>query len=233
MMDRPFIPLALAGWLVITGSATAATAASAAAAPTKLSFCREPFVHPQLVQDLLSWESDNGDQVVAINLLEANESNRYSGEIKTRGLTSNALHHPTVYSRFSEGGVEEEEGYYYVGLTRSGVHVLATWSFGGGTLISNRLLLVTVEQDRGIQDVEMPKEGKVHLKIDRPRLLLRKLGEIILGDRWDGELRVVGNDVVVGKDVGWFSDKHVHNIKDVTLQLEDAAVRPGILEPCP
>ncbi len=39
----------------------------------------------------------------------------------------------------------------------------------------------------------------------RPRLLLNKVGEIYLGDRWRGGLRVEGSTLFVGKDTGWFT----------------------------
>ena len=45
------------------------------------SFRTPPFVHPKIVGDLVGSLADAGDQVVAINLLDSQDSNRYYGEI--------------------------------------------------------------------------------------------------------------------------------------------------------
>ena len=44
------------------------------------------------------------------------------------------------------------------------------------------------------------------IKHTTPRLLLKKLGEISLGDRWDGRISVDGNYLIMGKDTGWFAN---------------------------
>ena len=45
------------------------------------SFKKAPFVHPKIVGDLVGSLSDAGDQVVAVNLLDSQDSNRYFGAI--------------------------------------------------------------------------------------------------------------------------------------------------------
>src|SRR5436309_7916640 len=79
-------------------------AAYSADAPM-LSFCQPPFVHPLVIKELMTWLSDDGDQVVAINLLEANDSNRYYGAIETEKPGKLAPRHPRVFTR-----VERTEG---------------------------------------------------------------------------------------------------------------------------
>jgi len=109
-----------------------------------------------------------------------------------------------------------------------------TWETGGGTMVAMNLLFVVIEEDRGI-DVMTTPERSSPLRLDRRRLLIRKLGEIALGDRWDGELRVDGNDIFIGHDRGWFADPNSepYNAKDIVLKLEDPLTRPGVLRPCP
>jgi len=100
-------------------------AADAAEAPT-LSFCQAPFVHPLVVKELMTWISDGGDQVVALNLLDTNDSNRYYGDIHSKPPGKLAPPHPQVFTDVErlegKGKTTETFSYRYVGLTRSGVH---------------------------------------------------------------------------------------------------------------
>ena len=159
------------------------------------SFVQEPFVHPQVVGDLSTWSSDVGDQVVAINLLDAQGSNRYSASI---GVTEIDERCPYVYWEPAEE--PGEFGYRYVSMTESRVHVLLTSSWGGGSGVFKMLMLLTITSDTGIE-----WNGQAVIQDDRERLLVNKLGEFGLGDRWDGELRVAGNTLTIGRDRGWFS----------------------------
>jgi hypothetical protein len=222
----------------LSGATAAANPPAADPAADTLSFCRPPYVHPRLLGDLLGWLSDEGDQVVAINLLDANDSNRYYGEIQTGGVGRVAPHHPLVYSRVEQNQsgqkYTEELGYEYVGLTSSGVHVLHIWSSGMGTMVEHDLLLVTLAYDFGLTAMPDLKSGA--LRFDRRRLLIRKLAEYALGDHWDGELRVDGNKIRVGRDQGLYSGDprtEPYNSKDLILELKDPETRPAILRPCP
>jgi hypothetical protein len=225
---------------------SAAPPAASSRLKSDLSFCQPPFVSPLIIKDLLAWLSDGGDQVVAINLTDSNGSNRYSGDIETSA--SKLPHkHPavsvTTKSGEGEGEHRETVGYEYIGLTSSGVHVLTTWEYGGGTMVARALLFVVVEEDHAIVQVPAAEGAGIgnrnaSLRLNHPRLVLRKLGELALGDRWEGELRVEGNKIYVGKDQGHFSgmagdEPPIYNAKNVVLQLEDGAVRPGFLKPCP
>lgn len=158
------------------------------------SFISRPFIHPTIIKDMMCWLSDLGDQVVAINLVEAQGSNRYFGDIKVRELEGS---HPYVEVRVGR----DDFGYRYVGQTSSGVHVLATSSSGGSATFRN-LLLLKVEEDKGCS---VDWDRKL-VSLDKRRLLLRKIGQISLGDRWGGELSVKGNELLIGKDEGWFAE---------------------------
>ena len=157
------------------------------------SFVQTPHIHPKIVQDLTSWMSDRGDQVVAINLKDSQESNRYFGEVLVREVKGA---HPYVYVQESDKAF----GYQYVGKTKAGLHILYTSEWDGGSGVFKRLLLLAFEYDEGIQvdwDESVIRSGE-------RRVLLRKLGQIALGDRWAGELRVDGNELFIGRDDGWF-----------------------------
>jgi hypothetical protein len=164
------------------------------------SFNQPPFISPRIIQDLSTWISDQGDQVVAVNVLEAQNCNRYSGEPEVRTGQNPCVvwKEVTVLDSITN---ESEFSYQYVGRTDSGIYVLLTGNWGGGSGVFMNLLLVKFEYDQGIScDWErgIVESGK-------KRLLIKKVGEIPLGDRWDGALSVEGNSVVVGKDKGIFA----------------------------
>ena len=164
------------------------------------SFVRDPFVHPRIIQDLAEDLATSlsrvGDQVVAINLLDAQGSNRYSGSIRAYESDERC---PYVY--WEPPGERGEFGYRYVGMTESRVHVLYTSSWGGGSGVFNGLMLLAITSVAGIDW----NEQDVVVQDERERLLVSKLGQLALGDRWDGDLRVVGNTLTIGPDRGWFS----------------------------
>lgn len=154
-------------------------------------FDKQPYIHPKIVQALATWLSDGGDQIVSINLLESQGSNRFCCKSDIKVST------PVV--SFSEDG--EQFGYSYIGITESGVHLLYTYSSGGGSGVFKHIMLVTMETDYG---VEFDEKHSV-IKATNQRLLLKKLGEVVLGDRWSGELEIVGNDLIIGEDRGWYA----------------------------
>ena len=87
-------------------------------------------------------------------------------------------------------------GYRYVGRTDDGADVLETSNCGGGSGVFVNLMLVRIERDKGMSC----NWTQGVIRADRERLVIKKLGEIGLGDRWSGELKVQGNKVFIGKD---------------------------------
>lgn len=161
----------------------------------KYSFWKKLYIHPKIIQDLSTWLSDGGDQVVAINLSDSQNSNRYFGEIKVQNIAGEM---PYIFVE----GKKESFGYQYIGKTNSGIYILYTSDWGGGSGIFKSLMLVTIEKDLGISF----DENKNSIQMNRQRIVIKKLGEIVLGDRYKGKLKVKGNTLLIGKDLGWFSD---------------------------
>ena len=168
-----------------------------------------------MVQDLNTWMSDMGDQVVSINVIDSQTSNRYyckpDPEIipQAKGCPYIFANTITVVGR---GTNTSYFGYQFIGITSSGITVLKTVENGGGSGSFESLLLLKFEQDQQLNSDL--KEGKAWLS--GKRLLMKKVGQLSLGDRWGGELRVQGNKVVVGKDTGQYS----YNTNDMVLDLE-------------
>ena len=48
------------------------------------SFSKAPYVHPHIIKDFVGWVSDRGVIIQSVDLLNAQNSNRYFGDIETR-----------------------------------------------------------------------------------------------------------------------------------------------------
>jgi len=177
----------------------ASSSAACNAGDSRVFLEKAPFVHPKIIEDLSAWVSDSGEQVVAINLDESENTNRYFGNIQVNGTVR-----PFV---FYENKDECEEsgcpmgapsfGYRAVGRTPGGIYVLFTEWSGGGSGRFRRILLVSFERDRGLTNYA---SGTRVLRLDRQRWVIKRLGEIVLGDRYEGEIVLRGNRLVIGKD---------------------------------
>jgi hypothetical protein len=196
ILPRFSIVFILFSLLIVAGCKTASTQ-NYATVPNpdfQYSFNKAPFISPRIVQDLSTWISDKGDQVVAINVLDSQNSNRYFGDAEVRRIESqNPYIFMTTTNVLNSETNNTEFGYQYVGETSSGVYVLLTSDWEGGSGNFKNLLLVTFEYDKSINtdwDKKIVRWGN--------RLLIKKLGEIALGDRWDGKLAVNGNSIVIG-----------------------------------
>ena len=104
---------------------------------SKYSFINAEFVNPRIIEDLVGWLSDSGNQVVAVNIADSNKSNRYFGEISTDGSKGD---YPLVKSTYESGFF----AYQYLGTSFSGVHLLQTWSNGGGSGVFCDVVMVTL-----------------------------------------------------------------------------------------
>ncbi len=172
------------------------------------SFKKAPFVHPKIVGDLVGGLADTGHLVVAINLLDAQDSNRYFGDVFVTPQTDPLVPPwPAVYSVDDEpsGGNwgRERYAYQFVGTTQSGLDVLHQTYSGGGSGVYNRLVFVRIEADHGVEYplLSDSQRGAVWPEF-RHREVIRLVGMIPLGDRWQGTVEVAGYDVVVrGRDV--------------------------------
>ncbi|WP_298939364.1 hypothetical protein [uncultured Psychromonas sp.] len=141
---------------------------------SKFSFISSELINPRILEDLVGWLSDGGDQIVSINITESNMSNRYHGSITSEEIDSG---YPIITSAHEEGAFS----YRYLGCSFSGVHLIQTWDHGGGSGVFCNVLLVTLSQDSAIE-YEKNKIGKVD------RFVVKLVSSIPLGDRYEGAL---------------------------------------------
>jgi len=158
-------------------------------------FDRAPFVSPRVVQDLVPWLSDQGEQVVAVDLVGSVGANRYSGSFE---VVPTAGGNPQVVftERADAGARAPFFRYQLVGNTASGIHVLRISYGTGGTGVFESLLLLSTERDRALS---YDKDRRV-LPLDRDRIVLRRLGDVALGDRYAGEVSLRGDDILITRD---------------------------------
>ena len=141
---------------------------------SKFSFVDSDLINPRILEDLVGWLSDSGDQVVSINITESNNSNRYFGDITSKKLE---FGFPVITSNYDESSFS----YRYLGCSFSGVHLIQTWADGGGSGVFCNVILATLSQDSSLEY----DKNKIE-KVDR--FVIKLIGSIPLGDRYEAEL---------------------------------------------
>ncbi len=140
----------------------------------RYSFINPEFINPQILTNLSGWLSDTGDQIVSINISESNDSNRYHGDVSAEETDG----YPIVTSSAEEGWVS----YKYIGRSLSGVHIVQTWSNGGGSGVFSKILLVTLSSDSTLES-----NGVSYSK--KSRYVIKLVGSLHLGDRYQGQVK--------------------------------------------
>jgi HNH endonuclease len=165
--------------------------ASDAADDIRYSLEREEFIHPLIVRELLGWLSDRTATVVAVDLTSANRSNHFFGKF------NHGVRNGRTWVKWS-GENGESFSYVYIATSPSGIRMVECHDCTGGTGIFGRVALFSLERDQSIeQDVERVSS--------RPRILLKTLGSIGLGDRYDGEITYSNGFLNIGPDHGWYN----------------------------
>lgn len=172
-----------------------------------LSFDKEPFINPKIIHDLTTWLADTGNQVVAIDLLDAQNSNRYFCELKIEHIRNK---NPIISYQDEDG---ETFAYQLIGKTETNIYVLRTCEYGQGSGVFEELLFVKLEKEKFIN--YSPNTASLNLTSER--LVIKKLGSIPLGDRYDGEIKIEGDKLFIEKDENNFSG--VFN-KDTVIKLD-------------
>ena len=158
---------------------------------SRYSFAREEFVHPLVVRELLGWPSDATSTVISVDIASSNRSNRFYGEFN-------------VYDSGGRLWVKwanyEKEFFVYsrIATSSSGVEMVECYDCGGGSSVFGSVGLFRLEYDRALG---VDRDGKVST---HERVILKTLGSIGLGDRYDGKITYDDGFLVIGPDNGWF-----------------------------
>ncbi len=152
-------------------------------ANAKFTYSGKP-IHPFIVKEFSNWLSDNRPPMITtVDVAAASDTNKYmDSEIEKR---DNWLFAKTEEM---DGDVRlyESFGYHWIGRLANGVHVLETGSSGGGSGFFMDLMFVKFSE--GEIFWENKKENQ---------LLMTIVGTYSLGDRYEGEIRIDGNKVLI------------------------------------
>ena len=160
------------------------------------SFVRDEFIHPLILRELLGWLSDADETVAAVNLTAANRSNRFFGDFAT-GRHDDG----TLFVQWQHG--RESFTYTHIATSSSGIEMIRCSDWGGGSGVFDNIGLFYLEQDRAVEYVGK-RAAQPKRVLTRERAIIKTLGSIPLGDRYDGEITYSDGVLSVGPDVGWF-----------------------------
>ena len=153
-------------------------------------------VHPKIIEDMITWVSDSGDQTVAINLEDSQGSNKYNFY---EGLSA------SIENKKLWVEIEHDEGFFsydFHGVSDNGIMVLGTAENGGGSGVFQQLMLFrikevavlelqhdTLEEDISWSpstdygyEILKSKNSRIS-KSDKKIIYLEKVYKFLLGDR--------------------------------------------------
>jgi hypothetical protein len=142
-------------------------------------------IDPQVIAQFSNWISDYRHPItVSVDIIQAYDTNQYSSnfEIGEDGFVRKTI--SSVNDDF-----EEYIGYKWLGRLKNGLHVLRSYESGGGTGVFNELRLVKIEKYHGLDENRQTFD----------RLLATIVYSSSLGDRFEGEITVYDDYVVLGK----------------------------------
>lgn len=135
-------------------------------------------IHPFVFRDLGGWISDSRPIITSVDVLAGVDSNFYfSGGVEKTSLGF---------------GAREQDGqsyysYSFLGRLENGLLVVQADSSGGGSGVFRSLYFLEVFVDTAFSDEGKPYE----------RLNLKATRTVILGDRWNGDITIDGNKVIM------------------------------------
>jgi hypothetical protein len=153
-------------------------------------------VHPKIIEDMITWSPDSGDQTVAINLEDSQGSNKYNFY---EGLSA-SIENKNLWVK-----IEHEDGFFsydFHGVSDNGIMVLGTAENGGGSGVFQKLMLFrikevavlelqhdTLEEDISWSpstdygyEILKSKNSRIS-KSDKKIIYLEKVYKFLLGDR--------------------------------------------------
>ena len=179
---------AIAAATASSATHSAALGAEASEAAGLIAEVRKSFtlrgkpIPPEIFRDFGDGNLADGAPIwTAVDLDAAVGSNQYFDSVRTNGAW-------IVQGRAAGNGRDPEEtAYRYIGATKNGLLIAVATYNGGGTGVFTTLHILDLAATRAFDD-----EGKTYT-----RITLSNLRSVALGDRWDGDVTIAGDDVRV------------------------------------
>ena len=153
-------------------------------------------VHPKIIEEMITWISDSGDQTVAINLEDSQGSNKYNFY---EGLSA-SIENKNLWVK-----IEHEDGFFsydFHGVSDNGIMVLGTAENGGGSGVFQQLMLFRIKEVAVLElqhdtlekdiswspstdygyEILKSKNSRIS-KSDKKIIYLEKVYKFLLGDR--------------------------------------------------
>ena len=168
------------------------------------SFTGPNFIPPPLVRELTGWISDSGQEIVAVDIDHAIGSNRFDflEGFKTR------IHDDEQWVDWSQwcdsGQSKEFFNYRHIATSPSGIEMLLCCECTGGTSYFYSVVLLCFEDDSTLDTAisGSGSEGYRRIVTTRKRTLLKIVGDIALGDRYEGKVEYKNGFLTIGPDEG-------------------------------
>ena len=159
-------------------------------------------IHPKIIQDFMTWLSDTGDQVVAINLEDSQGANRYCCD---DDVTIRVTADGKTFAKAERNG-GGWIAYIFHGRTSDGLYFLEVNESGGGSGIFGTLLILKITEEFYFKQHTVQNFAKyINPKIDKSqkkRLHLNKVGTVLLGDRQAHKIQIINDALVInGKKI--------------------------------
>ena len=162
-------------------------------------------VPPNIFRDMGDGDlADSGSIIVTIDVKAATGSNLYADPIKRNGAwVSQTRQDP------NDEGLRREEAYRFVGVSANKLLVVLTSYSGGGSGVFYSLRVLTAEPGRGFDS-----DGNRY-----DRLNVTTIRSVALGDRWNGDVRIDGNSILV-TTTGGIPDGQARKPSTKTIKAE-------------
>ena len=167
----------------------------------RYAFDRDEFIHPRVLRQLLGPISSDGADIVGINLTETSFGYKPNEFTIVEGEEGKPLVKWDDSQELDSYG--ESFAYRHIATSPSGIDIVYCVDSGGGSGIFVNIGLFYLEQDRALMHAHRHKTRERN-PLTRERAIIKTLGFIPLGDRYDGKITYSNGLLSIGPDVGWF-----------------------------
>lgn len=170
---------------------------------SKFTYKDKP-IHPFLIRQFSNWDSDYRPPILkTVDISAAFDTNQYQLiEIKK----NNDWYYAEEEEYDGEFRLYESFYYHWLGKMDNGMHVIETGANGGGSGTFMDLMFVRFSEDKIMWDDKQETQ-----------LLMSIVGIYSLGDRYDGDIKVCSNKVVIPASNGQFGGGAID--KEVELKF--------------